>query len=96
MNNIASCLNAVMMCRLSLERCQVHLAHLHALLHLFLSPGRSDDSVELVVENMRKVMAGMERDLTGGADILNRIDENGFTTDGPLLSEPFHKPGDSA
>jgi hypothetical protein len=57
----------IVACRLVLERCQICLSHVHALLHL----SGHDDPEKLVSGNMRTVLASLEQELRNGMELLN-------------------------
>lgn len=59
----------ILVCRLALERCQQHLAHLHAILHLCL-PEQAYDDGHVAVEGMRKIISSMAQELTYSVDTL--------------------------
>ena len=62
-------INALIISRLSIERCQGHLAHLHALMHLC---GRGRVGVDdRVAESALKIMENIESDLAHSATALS-------------------------
>lgn len=61
--------NALLVGRLSLERCQNYLAHLHALLHLCEIDEPGFD--RLVAQSARKLIADLESELAHSATILS-------------------------
>jgi hypothetical protein len=63
----------VLVCRLALERCQQHLAHLHAILHLCL-PEQAFDEDMVAVAGMRKIISSMAQELTYSVDTLVMCD----------------------
>lgn len=58
--------------KLSIERCQNHLAHLHALMHLCRPEGLEFDS--LVAESVLSVMESIERELAQSAKALSMFE----------------------
>ncbi len=60
--------NAVLVGRLSIERCQTHVAHLHALMHLCEPPCFGMD--ELVAESARRIMQNLESELEHSAEVM--------------------------
>ncbi len=64
--------NAVIVSRISIERCQNHLAHLHALMHLCEPDHLGHDS--FVAESVLRVMEIMESDLVHSAKALSHFD----------------------
>lgn len=60
--------NDLILGRLALERCQSHLAHLHAIMYLCepQDMGLGED----LADNARALMADMTRDLAVGARVL--------------------------
>lgn len=69
MTESVSNFNAVVVGRLSIERCQGYLAHLHALMHLCLPGDLGCDG--LVAESARKIMADLESELAHSANVLS-------------------------
>lgn len=63
-----NCKNDLILGRLALERCQSHLAHLHAI--MYLCEPHDLGLGEGVAENARTLMAAMTRDLALGARVL--------------------------
>ena len=53
--------------KLSIERCQTHLAHLHALMHLSREENSSDN---FITESVLGVMESIERELAHSARML--------------------------
>lgn len=64
----------VLVCRLTLERCQQHLSHLHAILHLCLPERALDAGEDVAVNSMRKLIANMAQELSYGLDTLTLCD----------------------
>lgn len=64
--------NALIVGRLSIERCQAHVAHLHALMHLCAPESLGMD--ELVVQSMLRVMENLESDLVHSVSAISRCD----------------------
>lgn len=62
-------LDNVLVCRLALERCQQHLAHLHAILHLCL-PEESQGEDMVAMDSMRKIISSMAQELSYSVDTL--------------------------
>ncbi len=63
----------VLVCRLALERCQQHLAHLHAILHLCMPEQAFDDDM-VAVAGMRKIISSMAQELTYSVETLVMCD----------------------
>ena len=64
-------MNAILVSRLSIERCQSYLAHLHAIMHL------CDDAMardELVTESVINIMRTIESELAHSASALGTFD----------------------
>lgn len=59
----------VLVCRLALERCQQHLAHLHAILHLCM-PEQAHDDGAVAMTGMRKIISSMAQELNFSVDTL--------------------------
>jgi hypothetical protein len=59
----------VLVCRLALERCQQHLAHLHAILHLCMPEQAYDDGM-VAMTGMRKIISSMAQELNFSVDTL--------------------------
>lgn len=57
--------------RLSIERCQSHVAHLHALMHLCEPATMGMDG--LVAESMLRIMAHLESDLSHSARAMSHF-----------------------
>ena len=56
-------------CKLALERCRVHVTHLHALTHLSFDENRGDDGVREgvchLIEGLSRALALVEDSLSG-------------------------------
>lgn len=63
--------NAVFFSKLSIERCQVHLAHLHALVHFC---GVDEDKEALIGDNFRRIIEVLESELMHSAHLLSHCD----------------------
>lgn len=63
----------VLVCRLALERCQQHLAHLHVILHLCLPDQAADDDL-VAMASIRKLIASMAQELSYSVDTLGLCD----------------------
>jgi len=64
--------NAVIVGRLSIERCQAHLAHLHALMHLCAPAALGMDG--LVAESVLRVMQDLEGELMQSARAMSMVE----------------------
>lgn len=69
--NTTNC-NAILVSRLSIERCQAHLAHLHALMHLCRPVDMGCD--QLVAESFTRVMEDIEGELGHSVKALNHFE----------------------
>ncbi len=61
--------SALIVGKLTIERCQNYLAHLHALMHVCRPDDLGMDPV--AAESARKIMIFMEQELKASADILD-------------------------
>lgn len=64
--------NLAIIGKLSIERCQTHLAHLHALLYLCCPRAAFADSV--IEESLIDVMASIEHELAQSARLLGMLE----------------------
>lgn len=64
----------VLVCRLALERCQQHLAHLHATLHLCM-PEQAQDENFVAMGSIRKLIANLAQELSYSMDTLGLCEE---------------------
>ncbi|MCB9989512.1 MAG: hypothetical protein H6868_09325 [Rhodospirillales bacterium] len=57
-------------CKLSIERCQCYLAHLHALIYVHEDGKPGDNDNDFTVSSMRHILRAMERELRFSTDML--------------------------
>jgi hypothetical protein len=74
MKNESTESNGIVCAKLSLERCQKYLAHLHAL--MYMCEPRDLGMDEIMSENARRIMSAINQELMISAKSLNEADHS--------------------